>query len=76
MFVVAQENIFIIIVLNCLSYNSNTTVILELASVDYSLSLFGTLLVLAMGSDFFFLIETWSFSCYVMSSWALFIPVF
>lgn len=54
MFVVAQENIFIIIVLNCLSYNSNTTVILELASVDYSLSLFGTLLVLAMGSDFFF----------------------
>ena len=77
MFVVAQENIFIMIVLNCLSYNSNTTVILELASVDYSLSLFGTLLVLAMGSDFFFfLIETWSFSCYVMSSWALFIPVF
>lgn len=64
------------IVLNCLSYNSNTTVILELASVDYSFSLFGIFLVLAMVSDFFFLIETWSFSCYVMRSWALFIPLF
>ena len=42
------------IVLNCLSYNSNTTVILELASVDYSFSLFGIFLVLAMVSDFFF----------------------
>lgn len=55
MFIVAQENIFIMIVLTCLSYNSNTTVILELASVDYSFSLFGIFLVLAMGSDFFFL---------------------
>ena len=41
------------VVLKSLSDNSNITVILELASIDYSFSLFGIFLVLAMVSDFF-----------------------